>query len=164
MLPEVNGHIKFQQQLCMFLQKHAYAAYKEELTSEDTLDFDDWCNHMQVSHPQFNYSKVMKLQLLFLQFLRSQREANFQLYIEALGKIIPWMFAMDHIHYARWLTIHVIDLLQLQSRCPEIYEDYVKGRFVTQKTSHKFSCLAHDQIHEQQNSIDNGDAGIIGIS
>ncbi len=62
------------------LQKRAYAAYKEELTSEDTLDFDDWCNHMQVSHPQFNYSKVMKLQLLFLQFLRSQREANFQLY------------------------------------------------------------------------------------
>ncbi len=63
------------------LQKRAYAAYKEELTSEDTLDFDDWCNHMQVSHPQFNYwSKVMKLQLLFLQFLRSQREENFQLY------------------------------------------------------------------------------------
>ncbi len=24
------------------LQKRAYAAYKEELRSEDTLDFDDW--------------------------------------------------------------------------------------------------------------------------
>ncbi len=73
------------------------------------------------------------------------------------------MFAIDHIHYARWLTVHVIDLLQLQSRCPEIYEDFVKGRFVTQKTSQKFSCLAHDQIHEQQSAIVNGDAGIIGI-
>ncbi len=119
-------------------QKRAYAAFKEELATENTLEIDDWCNHMQVSHPQFNYwSKVMKLQLLFLQFLRSQREANFQLYIETLGKIIPWMFAMDHIHHARWLTINVIDLLQLQSQCPEIYEEFVKGRFVTQKTSHK---------------------------
>ena len=71
---------------------------------------------------------------------------------------------MDHIHYARWLTVHVIDLLQLQSQCPDIYKEFIRGRFVTQKTSHKFSCLAHDQIHEQQNVIAKGDAGIIGIS
>ena len=44
------------------LQKHAHTAYKEVLTSEDTLEFDDWCKQMQVSHPQFNYwSKVLKL-------------------------------------------------------------------------------------------------------
>ena len=33
------------------LQKRAHTAYKEVLTSEDTLEFDDWCKQMQVSHP-----------------------------------------------------------------------------------------------------------------
>ena len=51
--------------------------------------------------------------------------------VKALGKIIPWMFAMDNIHYARWLTVHVIDLLQLQSQCPDIYKEFIGGRFVT---------------------------------
>ena len=105
---------------------------------------------------------MFNLELLLFQFLRSQREANFLLYVES--KIIPWMFALDHIHYARWLTVHVIDLLQLQSRCPDIYADFVRGNFVTRKRSRKFSSLAHDQVHEQQNAIVKGDGGIIGIT
>jgi hypothetical protein len=66
---------------------------------------------MQAIHPQFDYgNKVLKLEVLFLQFLKSQCEANFQMYVETLAKIVPWMFAMDHIHYSRWHTIHVRDM------------------------------------------------------
>ena len=147
------------------LQRRAYAAHQEAATPEDTLTFENWCQHMESAHPQFQYwSKVLKLELLFLQFLRSQREANFQMYVETLGKIIPWMFALNHIHYARWLTVHVIDMLRLQSRCPAVNKHFVEGNFVTQKSSHKFSTLAHDQVHEQQNAILKGDGGIIGIT
>ena len=147
------------------LQKRAYAVYQDESSSENTLTFEDWNQQMGAAHPQFEYwYKVFNLELLFLQFLRSQREANFLLYVETLGKIIPWMFALDHIHYARWLTVHVIDLLQLQNRCPDVHADFFGGNFVTQKTSHKFSALAHDQVHEQQNAIVKGDGGIIGIT
>ena len=39
-----------------------------------------------------------------------------------------------------------------------------KGNFVTQKTTHKFSGLAHDQVHEQLNAIVKGDGGAIGIT
>ena len=120
---------------------------------------------MNEAHRQFAYwNKVFNLELLLLQFLRRQREANFLLYVQTLGKIIPWMFALDHIHYARWLTVRVIYLLQLQSRCPDVYADFVGGNFVTRKTSHKFSSLAHDEVHEQQNAIVKGDGGIIGIT
>jgi hypothetical protein len=31
------------------------------------------------------------------------REENFQL---ALTKIVPWFFALDHIHYSRWIPVH----------------------------------------------------------
>ena len=60
---------------------------------------------------------------------------------------------MEHYHYARWLTVHVTDCQELQNDSPDTHREFVKGNLVTQKSSHKFSALAHDQIHEQQNAI-----------
>ena len=116
---------------------------------------------MASDHPQFDYwYTVLQLELLFLQFLRSQREQHFVSYVESLGKIIPWMFVLDHYHYARWMTVHVRDLLTLENTCPTTHEQFLNGNFVTQKTSHRFSALAHDQVHEQRNAMAKGDGGI----
>ena len=96
------------------------------------MTFQEWCSQKEEQHPQFSYwNKVLELELLLLQFLRAQRNGNFPLYVETLGIIVQWMFATDHIHYARWLTIHVRDLLQLSMLCPEVYEDVMNGHFVT---------------------------------
>jgi hypothetical protein len=119
---------------------------------------------MDADHPQFcHWNKVLQLELLLLEFLRSQHEANFLLYVETLSKIIPWMFVLDHYHYAR-LTIHVKDLVQLPSLSLDTRMQFMNGYFVTQKFSHRFLALAHDQIHEQQNALVKGDGGIIGIT
>ena len=74
------------------------------------------------------------------------------------------MFAMDHFHYARWLAVHVVDLLHLQKNSEETYQEFLKGNFVTQKTCNKFSAMAHDQVHEQLNAMVKGDGGVIGIT
>ncbi len=74
------------------------------------------------------------------------------------------IFVFDHYLYARWLSIHIDDLLRLKERCPSIWEEFTKGHFVTQKTSNRFSCLAHDHIHEQFNAVMKGDGGIVGIT
>ena len=80
-------------------------------------------------------------------FGRSQRQHNFVPYVESLGQIIPWMFALDHYYYARWMTVHVRDLLTVEVNSHKTHAQFLKGNFVTQKTTHKFSALAHDQIH-----------------
>ena len=119
---------------------------------------------MDTDHPQFCcWNKVLQLECLFLAFIRSQREANYPLYVETLTAIIPWIFAMDHYHYARWLTVHVTDFQELQNDS-HTHCEFAKGNLVTQKSSHKFSALAHDQIHEQQNGIVKGDGEIVGIT
>jgi hypothetical protein len=147
------------------LQVNAYKSYQETVDEDDMVPFSEWCDSMAQRHPQFCYwNKTLQLQMLFLKFLKSQREGNFLLYIESLGKMIPWMFAMDHFHYARWLTIHVKDLMELHDKCPSTYAEFLKGKFVTQKTCHKFSSIAHDQIHEQLNAMVKGDGGAIGIT
>ena len=55
-------------------------------------------------HPQFYYwSSVMELKLLYLMnmYIRSLREGNFNLYVDTLNKLVSWLFALDHVHYAR---------------------------------------------------------------
>ena len=99
----------------------------------------------------------MNLELLLLQFLKAHREGNFSFYIESLSKILPWMFALDHIYYSRWLTIHLKNLNDLPDVCPSAYNAFSDGQFVTQKSTHKFSKILHDQSHEQQNAVVKGE-------
>ena len=54
--------------------------------------------------------------------------------------------------------------MQLHDQCPSAYAEFMAGHFVTQKSSHKFSSMAHDQIHEQLNAMVKGDWGVIGIT
>lgn len=69
------------------LQNEAFTAYKDasEVENLEVKSFDEWCADMETNHPQFFYwSKTLKLEILFLQFMRAQREGNFLMYIEAL--------------------------------------------------------------------------------
>ena len=52
----------------------------------------------------------------------------------------------------------------LKEHCQDTYNAFMTGQFVTQKTSHKFSALAHNQVHEQLNAMVKGDGGAIGIT
>ena len=60
----------------------SYDTY-EITTDGDKLDCDAWWKHTASDHPQFHYwHQVMQLELLFLQFLRSQREGKFDMHVE----------------------------------------------------------------------------------
>ena len=86
-------------------------------------------------------------------YVRSLREGNFQLYLESLTKIVPWMFALDHTHYSRWLPVHIQDITLLSENHPGMYDEFCAGKFVVHKTSNKFSTMAIDQCHEQNNAV-----------
>ena len=38
-----------------------------------------------------------------------------------LSKIILWMFALDHYLYARWMSVHLRNLLTLEVECPAVH-------------------------------------------
>ena len=74
------------------LQNQAYTAYKvaSEAEKSEVKSFDYWFADMEVYYPQSLYwSKPLKLEILFFQIMRAQREGNFLMYIETLGSIIP---------------------------------------------------------------------------
>ena len=63
-----------------------------------------------------------------------------------------------------WLTVHIRDLVQRPLHCPPGFAELLSWKFVTQKTPHKFSALAHDQVHEQVNAMLKGDGGMVRIT
>ena len=97
------------------------------------------------------WNKIIELELLMCRFVRSLREEDFDLYEQVLDELCPWFFAFDHTNYARWLPIHIKDLVELPVKHPTVYREFKKGNFVVQCSTHKFSMMAKDQSHEHSN-------------
>lgn len=106
----------------------------------------------------------MELELLMLQFIRSLCEGNFNLYLDSLNQLAPCFFALDRVHYARWLPVHIRDMNALNSTDPSIHSEFQKGNFVVQRSTHHFSCMAMDQSHEQLNKSIKGEGGAVGLA
>ncbi len=148
------------------LQRDAYNQYTGMHPIDDIpLTFGEWCKAQSDAHPQFRYwNMTISLELLVMQFVRSLREANFKLYVESLGQLAPWFFAMDRTHYSRWVPVHIRDMTQLENTHPSVYRQFVQGNFTVQKTARAFSSMALDQNHEQLNEVIKGDGGAVGLT
>ena len=115
---------------------------------------------MRKTSPMFLYwDTVFNLELAGLTFVRAHHETNFSLYLDCL-KIIPWFFALDHYHYARWVPVHIRDMENLPT---SIYDIFENGHWVIQKTKNCFSAMPNDQAHEQNNALVKGSGGAIRL-
>ena len=119
------------------LYKPFHQAHNEHCTSEAAPPtFEDWCLQRVSESVHFDYwLKTLSLEILMLLYIRSLLESNFQLYVETLAELLPLMFALDHTHYSRWLSVHVRDMMVLSQKHPAILEEFSAGKFVVHKTS-----------------------------
>ena len=79
------------------------------------------------------------------------REGNFKLFVKILISLVIWFFIFDQYNYARWLSLHIQDLLSLPITCPQLYQEFERGNFVVQISSREFSRIHYDQAHKQSN-------------
>ena len=129
------------------------------------MSLEKWCTEMADACPHFQFWYIiLQLELYIMIYVRAIREGNFQLYVQALSKIVPWFFALDHTHYARWIPVHLRDLVSLKECHPNIYAEFEKGNFTVRKSGRAFSAIAIDQAHEQNNAYVKGDGGAVGLT
>ena len=86
------------------LQHHAYDHYSLSCLKENQtqMSFEAWHDERKLNCPQFHYwITTMELEVCVLTYVRSLREANFVMYLDALTELAPWFFALDHMNYAR---------------------------------------------------------------
>ena len=148
------------------MQKIAYQEYIESCEDKPPKRYEAWIKEQSELCPQFKYwATVLDLEILLLQFVKATREGNFQVYLQVLGKVLPWFFAMNLSNYSRWLPVHVRDLLRLEKTHPTLFTEFsAHGKFVVQKSQHRFSMMSLDQNHEQENEMIKGDGGAVGLT
>ncbi|KAK3921529.1 Chromosome-associated kinesin KIF4 [Frankliniella fusca] len=139
-------------------------AYSNDTHHSDEA-FETWIKESAAQSPTFKYwLLVLRLELLLLKFVRSVREANFSIFVECIAAMLPWFFSSGHHLYARWLTVHALDLLSLEKTSPEVFRRFSNGAFVVRKTTNPFSCLGVDHAHEQNNADVKSKGGAIGVT
>lgn len=143
---------------CVALEKLQKEAFQ---VASCECSFDEWRRDMIEKSPTFQYwDSILYLELLILTFIRAHREKNFPLYVEALEAIVGYFFVFDHYNYARWVTIHIRDMLSLPDSIKENFMRY----WVVSKTKNRFSSIPIDQMHEQENAKVKGIGGVIDLT
>ena len=78
--------------------------------------------------------------------------------------IAPWMFALNHTHYARRLPVHIRYTVQLHDTHRDVNDRFVQCYFTAQKSAQVLSSIVLDQNHEQLNQLIKGGGGAVGIT
>lgn len=147
------------------LMKEAYQKYCTDADNDTRQTFDEWCDSQLQRSPQFQFwHMVLDMELAIFMLIRSFREGDFDLYRDTLSKLIPYFFANNNVNYARWLPVHLRDMLSLEEQHSEVAHEFSKGKFVVHKTKRDFSAIPIDQAHEQNNAVIKGDGGAIGLT
>ncbi len=77
---------------CLYiLMRKAYDsdAADSAVPNNENKEFEEWRKEAASASPQFSYwSRVLNLQLCYLRLVRSFREGNFQIYVEAFEEIM----------------------------------------------------------------------------
>ena len=134
-------------------------AHKEAMSLGDsTEDFEKWKTQQHGDSFEYFYGLLTHLLNVNL-FVRSIREASFDLFVASLEELCPLLLALDHIHYSRWVPVFIHDLKLLKASDPTLYEHFHKGFFAARKTDTDFSRIAYDHVHEQNNKITKSRAG-----
>ena len=127
------------------LQKEAFQVANSECS------FEEWRRGTIEKSPTFHYwDTILSLELLILTFIRAHREKNFPLYmyVEALEAIVGYFFVFEHYNHARWVPIHIRDMLSL----PDSIKENFMRCWVVSKTKNRFSSIPIDQMHKQENA------------
>ena len=72
---------------------------------DDQSEFNnyiDWRNHLMEENANASYwFWLIQLETLLFTFIKSVRDADFELFLDCLKSINKWMFSLDHLYYAR---------------------------------------------------------------
>jgi hypothetical protein len=127
--------------------------------------FDDIASFLEEArqHPTGRHwvDNLVMPTLLAHQFLRTEREGNWLFQQLCLERMLPYFFSAGHIHYARYISWH---LLEMRYLLPEAARtDFIAGAHVCQHNDGCWNSVSSDQFGEQT-AIKIGKGGLKGIT
>ena len=116
------------------LQREAFLLSK---SSEDEERLSAWRIGMIAKSPTFMFwDLILRYQTLIHILIKAHRLKNFPLYVSVLEELTHLSFTLDHVNYARWVSVHIRDMKSLPQPIKEEFEN--RGNWVVSKTSTSF--------------------------
>ena len=101
-----------------------------------------WAEECFSSSSMFKYwMLITKFQISYLVFIRSMREHSFKPLVKIMIFLVKSSFNFNYYNYARWLSMHIQDLLNFPITCPQLYQEFQRGNFVIQISGRQFSLI-----------------------
>lgn len=128
-------HVKRARELHQVTASVLHTLLQEAYDHDDPdqeISLDSWVVKKSKDNPTFYYwLQVLNLEILLLTFVKSVRQSDYPLYKDCLHRMLPWFFLFDRQNYARWLTVHSMDLEELETRAPELHRQFLLGKKTT---------------------------------
>ncbi len=106
----------------------------------------------------------MRQVALLMQFIRSIRSRQWDLYLASLEKLCIWFFAYNRLEYAMNIPEYVARMYRLRDTHPSVWAHFEDGHFTVKTNTVPFTAIGVDQAQEHVNKIHKGDGGISGIT
>ena len=110
------------------------------------------------------WRQYMDMVSILLRFTRAMRDGSWQLHLTSIAEMMPWFAVYYHVNYARWFTVFMADMKQLEASAPEVYHGFLSGDCVVKESRHVFNRLPDDQGLEHINRIGKVARGLVGIT
>ena len=107
-----------------------YTCLKEaHEASNSVLPLFSWVEEHYLSSHMFKFRMLIdKFPINYQVFTGSMRKDTFKLFL-ILISLVNWFFIFKHYNYARWLSVHIHDLLSLPITFLLLYQELLKGNF-----------------------------------
>ena len=82
-------------------------------------------------------------------FIRAERTANWELHLEALTRILPYLAASGHNLYVKCARLYLQSMSDLRTDRPDVYRAFTSGLHVARRSDRFWAGLSIDLVIEQ---------------
>ena len=94
--------------------------------------FDQFIQAGNSKHTFRFWNSYLDMVEVLLHFLRGTREGNWNLHLASVRRMLPWIFANDHINYSRYLPVYWLEMRDLPTTHPVLHQQCMEGHFTVQ--------------------------------
>ena len=91
----------------------------------------------------------MEMVDILRKYIRAERTGNWDLHLQALSEMIPYLAASGHNNYTKSALIYLQRMSHLQEDHPEVYHHFQNGLHVIRRSDRYWAGLSTDPVIEQ---------------
>ena len=82
-------------------------------------------------------------------FIRAQHVGNWELHLQSLSDMLPYLAASGHNHYTKCVWIYLQQMSKLEDEHPTVYRHFIQGLHVVRRSNRLWAGLPTDLVIEQ---------------